>query len=136
MVRETDKRKPNFDERNSVPITLADGQLWYFPKPWLEIRPTFRGGKAIDSYSVLTHGADLDALVEAISDCEDTGAQVIAAASLAAHLLGWQYNLTDEDLNTILAFRLHDPKSLEWMKAVFDVATGRSGPKVGRAGGD
>jgi hypothetical protein len=33
MPDEAAKRKPNFDERNSALVILADGQTWYIPKP-------------------------------------------------------------------------------------------------------
>ena len=65
MLDEAAKRKPNFDERNAAPVVLADGQTWYVPKPWLEVRPVFRGGKAVRAYPVLTCGPELDALIEA-----------------------------------------------------------------------
>ena len=47
----------SFDEANSAPVVLADGQTWYVPKPWLEVRPVFRGGKPSTAYRVLTCGA-------------------------------------------------------------------------------
>ena len=136
MIDETAKRKPNFDERNAAPVVLADGQTWWIPKPWLEVRPVFRGGRAVTAHRVLTCGAELDGLVEAISDSEDLNGQVMAAASLAAHLLCWHYELTDADLDGLLAFRCGDEQSIDWLKEVFAVATGRSGPKASSAGGD
>ena len=135
MLDEAAKRKPNFDERNSVPVVLADGQSWHVPKPWLEIRPVFRRGRAVSSYPVLTCGPELDGLIEAMADCDDLDNQVVAAASLAAHLLLWHYDLSDADLDTLLAFRATDETSLNWLREVFAVATGRSGPKRSRAGG-
>ena len=87
MIDEASKRKPNFDERNAAPVVLADGQTWFVPKPWLEIRPVFRGGKPVSAYRVLTCGPELDGLVEAIKDADDLDLQVSAVASLAAHLL-------------------------------------------------
>jgi hypothetical protein len=136
MLDEKAKRKDNFDERNSAPVVLADGQSWFIPKPWLEIRPVFRGGKPVSAYRVLTAGPELDALVEAMAQCEDLDCQVIAAASLAAHLLCWHYDLTDAELDSLLAFRAADPASLNWLRDVCAIATGRSGPKVCSAGGD
>ena len=88
MVDERSKRKPNFDERNSAPVVLADGQVWHVPKPWLKVRPVFRGGRAVSAYRVLTCGAELDGLVEAMAEAEDLDGQVIAIASLAAYCCG------------------------------------------------
>jgi len=135
-MTEASKRKDNVDEANSVPVVLADGQTWWLPKPWLEIRPVFRGGKVVSTYDVVTCGPDLDEMIEAISEAETITAQVVGAASLAAHLLRFHYDLTDEDLDQLLRFRLSDPASLDWVKAVIEVATGRSGPKLSGAGGD
>jgi hypothetical protein len=136
MINEVSKRKANFDERNAERVTLADCQTWAIPKPWFEVRPVFRDGRAIDAYSVLTCGPDLDALVEALGDCDDIYEQVSAVATLAAHLLGWHYDLSDADLNSLLAFRQADAASLDWMRRIVEIATGRSGPKVSSAGSD
>jgi hypothetical protein len=136
VIDETTKRKANFDERNAAPVILADGQTWFVPKPWLEIRPVFRGGKPVSAYRVLTCGSELDGLVEAMAEAEDLDSQVIGIASLAAYLLRWHYELTDAELDELLAFRCSDPASLNWLRDVMSIATGRSGPKASRAGGD
>ena len=136
MIDEASKRKPNFDERNAAPVVLADGQTWFIPKPWLEVRPVFRGGRAVTAYPVLTYGPELDGLVEAMADCENLSAQVTAIASLAAYLLRWHYELADADLDGLLAYRRADDRSLKWMTDVVDIATGNSGPKAWCAGGD
>jgi hypothetical protein len=136
MINEPSKRKPNFDERNSAPVILADGQTWHVPKPWLEIRPVFRRGRAVRAYPVLTCGPELDGLVEAMAECEDLDSQVVAVASLAAHLLCWHYELTDAELDGLLCFRAADSASLSWLREVVAIATGRNGPKACCAGGD
>ena len=71
-----------------------------------------------------------------MADSKDLDAQIVAVASLAAHLLCWHYELTDAELDGLLAFRAADERSLDWLRQVFAVATGRSGPKVYGAGGD
>ena len=136
MLSEPEKRKPNFDERNSVPVVLADGQSWFVPKPWFEVRPVFRRGKPVGSYLVPTSGPELDGLVSAISDCDDWIEQIVAVASLAAHLLTFNYELQDDDLDQLLAYRAADPASAEWVRDVIDIATGASGPKAYGAGSD
>jgi hypothetical protein len=136
MLDERAKRKPNWSEQNSVPVVLADGQPWSVPKPWLEIRPVFRDGRAASNYPVLTYGPDFDELLQAMADCEDRRTELIAIASLAARLLRWHYDLSDADLAGLLAFRAADAASTEWAEAVIGIATGSSGPKVKRAGGD
>jgi hypothetical protein len=136
MIDEFAKRKPNFDERNAAPVVLADGQKWHIPKPWLEVRPVFRNGRADHVYHVLTCGRELDELIEAMMHVEEQDQEICAVASLAAYLLRYHYDLGDDELDQLLAFRVADPASLEWVTQVFAIATGRSGPKRGRAGDD
>jgi len=135
MLDEAAKRKANFDEVNSVRVVLADGQPWAVPKPWLEIRPTFRGGKVASSYPVLTYGPELEALVDVIGQAEELCDQIAGVATLADCLLQWHYELSDADLDQLLVFRRGDPASVEWTERVIETATGRNGPKVRRAGG-
>jgi hypothetical protein len=136
MIDEKSRRKPNFDERNAAPVVFADGQTWYLPKPWLEIRPVFRDGRAAAAYPVPTCGTELDALIEAVAGADDRLAQVAAVATLAAELMSWHYDLSDADLDQLLAFRLANEASMNWIREVFAIATGQSGPKVYSAGGD
>jgi hypothetical protein len=135
-LNELERRKPTFDEANSVGVTLGDGQKWFVPKPWLEIRPTFRGGRATGNYPVNTYGHEIDALVDVIAGAEDSLERLSGIASLAAYLLTQQYELEDADLDKLLCFRLNDESSTDWTGQVIKVATGRSGPKRLRAGGD
>jgi hypothetical protein len=136
MLDEAAKRKPNWSERNSAPVVLADGQSWWVPKPWLEIRPVFRDGKADGAYPAYGYSADLNRMIERVAESELFVDQVAAVATLAAHLLQSQYDLSDQDLDQLLAYRRNDPESVEWTRLVIEIATGRSGPKVSSAGGD
>ncbi len=128
-LSELERRKSNFDEVNSVGVTMADGQIWFLPKPWLEIRPTFRGGRATGNYPVNTYGPEIDSLVNSIAEVEDSLERLSGIASLGAYLLTQQYTLDDGDLDGLLCFRLDDESSTEWARQVINVATGRSGPK-------
>ena len=135
MLDEAAKRKPNFDERNSAPVVLADGQTWWVPKPWLEIRPVFRGGKAVTAYPVLTCGPELDGLIEAMADCEDRRAghrRGFAGGSPAVLALRADRRRAGRAAGISGGRR----RSVDWLREVFAVATGRSGPKVYSAGGD
>lgn len=135
MLDEFTLRMSNFDEANSVPVVLADGQLWWFPKPWLEIRPVFQDGKADANFPVLTYGNDIDALIMVQARCETLDEQLTAVATLAAILLRWHYVLDDAELDQLLAYRVGEPASQAWFDEVMAVATGQSGPKRSRAGG-
>jgi hypothetical protein len=135
MIDEKAKRKPNFTIENSVPVSLGDeAQTWYLPKPWLEVWPIFRDGAAVRTLSRFTHGPELDEMVEVIAEAEGAGAQICAAASLAARLLRHHYELTDRELDELLRFRLSDPASRQWIETTIEVATGQNGPKLSRAG--
>jgi hypothetical protein len=136
MTDERAKRKPGFDERNSAWITLADGARWGIPKPWLEVHASFRGGRAVSSYPVLTYGPELDELVGAIGECRDNAALIIAAASLGAYLLRHHYDLLDEELDRLFAIRVGDPSSWDWAGAIIDAATGTAGSRSFRGGSD
>jgi hypothetical protein len=136
MTDEIAKRKPDFDERNSIWITLADGTRWAFPKPWLEVRASFREGRAVSAYPVLTYGPELDELVDAIDECRDNAALIIGAASLGAFLLRRHYDVSDEDLDRLFAVRISDPSSWDWAQAVIEVATGSGGSRSFRGGSD
>jgi hypothetical protein len=137
MLDEVGKRKADkFDEANSVPVMLADGQAWHIPKPWYTICPVFEAGKAKTSYPFYTYGKDDDELIEFIGEAETLSTQICGVATLAARLLQHQYELTDSELDQLLCFRDGEPDSEEWLRAVMRVATGCSGPKVFAAGAD
>ena len=109
MLDEKSRRKETFDQRNSVPVVLADGQAWHLPKPWLDVHPVFRDGKAHSSFPVLTYGPELDALVKSMGECEDNSSLLVGAASLGAYLLSQNYHLSDADLDQLFVFRIGDP---------------------------
>jgi hypothetical protein len=134
MTGERAKRKPGFDERNSVWIDLADGTRWAFPKPWLEIHASFRDGRAVSTYPVLTYGPELEGLVGAVSESRDNAALLIGAATLGAFLLRHNYDLSDEDLDRLFAVRVDDPSSWDWARAIIEVATGSGGSRSFRDG--
>ena len=131
MIDEKALRKPTFDETNSSPVVLADGQTWYLPKPWLEVRPTFRGGRAVESVPVLTCGPAFDSLKNTVENAE--GDEIITAgATLTAHMLLVNYDLTDEQLAALLIFRAE----VAWLREAMAVANGASAPKASSAGND
>jgi hypothetical protein len=134
VIDEASRRNINFDERFAAPVVLGDRQTWWVPKPWLEIRPVFENGRAVRAYPVLTYDEQVDQLVEALGEAEESAAQVVAAATLAAHLLCWHYKLSDADLDRILCFRLADEDCTKWVRDIMAIATGQSGPKRSCAG--
>jgi hypothetical protein len=131
MLDENQHRRPAFDEANAAPVVLADQQTWYLPKPWLEVRPTFKGGRAVDSAPALTCGPEFDALMQAVQDAQ--GDDIITAgATLTAHMLLRNYDLTDDQLGTVLVFR----DGTTWLRDAMAIANGATGPKASGAGSD
>lgn len=125
------RRKPDFDPEGCIPITLSDGCAWYFPKPWLEITPTFRDGKAVDRTKYLTCGPELDVLIESIGAEEDYGKQVLEVMTLGAFLLLRNYDVTDEELGRLFRYRVGDADSEEMIMSIMDVATGKLDRLIG-----
>ena len=101
-------------------MKLADSQEWLLAKPWLEVHAAFDGGRAVRTWPCLTYGPDLDALVQAMSNCEDNAALLIGAASLGAYLLQQNYDLADAEMDGLFAFRIGDPESWDWARSVID----------------
>ncbi len=136
MPIESTRRHPKFDDKHSVPVQLSDGQFWFIPKPWYEIRPIFQDGLAVDYNSCFTHGSELDDLIETISASDDFALRTLASVGLAAYLLKRNYDLSDEDLSDILIYRAGDPQSELMLREIIDVAMGLSGKKHSPAGDD
>lgn len=135
MIDERSRRREEFAEEYSVPIVLADGQAWRFPKPWLAIRPIFRDGVPVDRWRWPTYGPELDTLVEAIGEVEDPVDQIVTVMALGAFLLLRQYSLSDAELESLFVYRPGEEASREMVEAIIATATGTGGPKRSAAGG-
>lgn len=131
MLDEKALRRPNFDELNSAPVVLADGQTWSLPKPVLIVRPVFRGGRAVDSVPVLTCGPEFTERKDAVFAAEGE-AIIPAGADLAAYMLLRHYDLSDDQLGELLGF----DAGAGWLREVMAVANGLTAPKVSSAGSD
>lgn len=130
------RRRADFDPDDglSTPVRLADGNEWSLPRPWLELVPVFRGGKAVDRARVLTCGDELDELVRAIAEGEPGVPQVLAVLTLGATLLLRNYDLDDAELARLFTFRPGEPESEAMLRSIIDVATGRVAHLFGRGG--
>ena len=90
----------------------------------------FRGGKAVAAYPVLTCGAGARRAGRGGRPRPRTWiGQIIAVASLAAHLLCWHYDLTDADLDQLLAFRRADERRSTGLREVIRDRDGAIRPK-------
>jgi hypothetical protein len=128
---EKHRRRPEFDAESGVPVRLANGEEWVLPRPYLEIRPIFRGGAAVARSRFLTCG-ELDPLIETIGRAEDPAAQILAVMTLGALLLRRNYDLADADLERLFVYRVGDPASEAMIRGIMDVATGKLSRVFGR----
>lgn len=125
---EFQRRLPGFSEA-SVWIELADGQQWAFPKPWVEIRGVFSGGKPSVGAARTTHGPEFDEIVACLGQVETNEELIVATLMIGAFLLRKNYDLADEELEELFVFRFADESleagSLAMVQAIADVALGR-----------
>lgn len=128
---EASRRKPEMDPEICASIRLADGQNWYFPRPWFEVRPIFRDGKTKHHTRMLTCGDELDVLLEAIGTEEDGVTQALSILTLGAFLLLRNYDLEDEELARLFILRPGDPDSDRVLHEILDVATGHGVAALG-----
>jgi hypothetical protein len=119
------RRLPDFDPEHCTPIKLSDGQEWYFAKPWLEITPVFKDGKAVDRTKQITCGPELDILIRAITEEEDLPRQVLHVMTLGALLLKQNYDLEDADFERLFIYRPGSDESAEMIRAIVSAATGK-----------
>jgi hypothetical protein len=124
------RRKPDFDADNCTPIVLADGQEWYFAKPWLEVRPIFRDAKVVAGPRMLTC-RELDPLIEAIGAEENPMKQAWGVLNLGALILLRSYDLDDAELGRLFILRPGDADSDRMLREIIEVATGRLLSAVG-----
>lgn len=119
------RRRPNVILEAAVPVMLADGQEWYFPRPILELRPMFRQGKPHKFAPYVTWSDELDELIAAIGKATNRGLQILATLRLGGELLLRNYDLTDDELEVLFRYRVDDEASDRMMQAITEVVTGK-----------
>jgi hypothetical protein len=130
MIDEKQHRRPTFDQANSAPVVLADGQTWWLPKPFLRLRPKFSGGRAAGYGPLTTSDPIWNELRQAVNDAGEADT-LSTIASLGAYMLCRNYDLNDDELTDLFAWDANQ----SWAHEVLVVANGRTGPKAG-SGGD
>lgn len=132
------RRRVDFDPDDgfSAPVRLADGDAWHLARPWLEIVPRFRSGRAVGRDEFLTCGEEFDALIAAVSEDLDGPAFILAVMTVGAALLTRNYDLTNDELGRLFTFRPGDPESARMLQEIMGVATGRSTALFGRSAVD
>ncbi len=128
---EQGRRRDEFDGAGSAPVTFAEGQAWFVPMPWVELRAQFAGGVAVRSVPTIRYGTEADRFIEAAAECDDDAVRLSLAASLAASLLRLNYDLAEADLDRLLALRPDDPAAMGWPAEVMAAATGLRGSRGG-----
>lgn len=122
---EKHRRLPEFAPEGCMPIRLADGHEWYFPRPWLVVSPIFRDGKAVERTKQITCGPELDVLIKAIAEEDDPPRQVLHVMTLGALLLKRNYELDDADFERLFVYKVGSNESDEMLRSIMDVATGK-----------
>ncbi len=134
LIDESTRRREAF--REGVAITLADGQSWIFPKPFIELRLDFGASKDRPTFATgaarPTYGPGYWELLEDFMRSEDNAEQIDLVASLSVYLLRQNYDLADDELGALLAYRGGDDDNAEMWQQIADVAQGR-GPKASPA---
>jgi hypothetical protein len=130
MLDEKALRKSTFDEANSAPVVLADGQSWFLPKPFLRLRPKFSGGRAAGYGPLTTADPVWNELRQAVQDSGESDT-LSAIASLGAYMICRNYELTDDQLGDLFSW----DSNQTWAAEVISIANGRTGPKAS-SGGD
>jgi hypothetical protein len=120
------------------PITLDDGQIWFFPRPVISAaarQVVVRDDGSIDvvmsptGFESHEFTDDYLAKVEALCMARYIGEEQQALAELAVDLLKRNYNLEPSDFRRLLSFPISGDYAPYWEK-IRDVAIGTSsGPK-------
>lgn len=127
LLSEAEKRRPEFAE--GVPVALANGESWHFPRPMVRIRPRIEGGKVVDVAGSFTFGRDYDRQLEAFHAASDGNEQAVALFGMAAGLLARNYDLADDELADLFTFVVGDPAGDAMREDVMEVVIGIS-PKL------
>lgn len=123
LIPEPRARKEEIDLAHSAPVTMADGQKWWLPKPWCVIRPSFADGKMV-APDKLTYGHELDPMIRRIREEEDPFARIYATMALGAFLLERNYDLNNAEIESLVEYHPGDPASQEMLKGILDLAEG------------
>lgn len=131
-IAESECRRPTFTP--GVPIVLADGQAWHFPRPSFELFPEVGpDGRVSGIGRASTFGPEYEDLLEAFY--RDDSDRLRGMFALAVDLLGRNYDLAPADFRCLLRFRRGDPDREATWRQILDVAEG-NGPKAWPVGGE
>lgn len=137
MLNEQELRRPEFSEE-SAPITLCDGQDWSIPIAPGEFFPvTLDGDLAVSGGFGPEYDAKLKALADAGRTLAEAGREAKgehyhavnrAIMALGIDLLLRNYDLTIDQVGTLLRYRPRDVANTEMWGAIADAARGVTPP--------
>jgi hypothetical protein len=129
-LTETAKRRPSFEP--GVPVLLEDGQQWQLPRPRIRWKMVVRDDvKIVEGH---THfGPAFDALRERINASENDADYLGASFDSAAWLLRRNYELTEDEALSLLAYDGEDEANQAVWATIYDVIWGRA-PKHSAGG--
>jgi hypothetical protein len=141
LIDEKGRRREDFLESTSVPVTFKDGQEWYVPKPMVRTLPTDDeiGYEVVSSHGEPEFDAEFNKHFKAVSQAiRDGDGRGFLAAKMRLYrcMLGRNYNLPLDELRMILY--LEPPQAegeLDLLDdALWSIANGHDGPKARPAG--
>lgn len=135
MLDEQALRRPEFTDGHRV--ALGDGQEWTFPKAIVRFIPVAAPGGGVKLGQAPPYGPDYQAELETLlNGHEDTAEgrynEVVAIMQLAAKLLLRNYDLTIEQLQTLLYYDVDGSTRPMW-DAIDQIVVGLS-PKPSAVG--
>ena len=120
---ETLHRRPDF--QGGRPVRLADGQFWYFPLPVMHLAPVRLPSGQLGAEAATQFGPDFDRLLDELAAAETAVQEAPALFGVAADLLGRNYDLTGDQLRSLVQYRLHPDGPGPAMEEILRIATGQ-----------
>jgi hypothetical protein len=109
-LNEQERRRPDFTP--GLAVTMADGQKWNLPKPRHRFKPKIVDGR-VEIAGGATFGPESDDDMEVLFGVaeSDPGEYIRVKFAMAVRLLRANYNLSDEELATLIVWEPGDEKS-------------------------
>lgn len=117
MLDEKALRKPEFTE--GFRIVLADGQSWSFPEAVFRLFPVVDPSGTVSVGGRRSYGKDHDQIIDALMGGEDVEEfeRLRLRFSAAVSLISRNYDLTPEDMASLLVLDRSRPETIEaWAK--------------------
>jgi hypothetical protein len=113
MLDERSLRKPSFSA--GYPVVLADGQAWTFPKPRIRFRPRIGSDGRVEVGGGAGFGPEFDASIDVLYGVVETDGieQLRVTLEMAVRLLRSNYDLTNDDVATLIVYEPNDPEAME-----------------------